>query len=63
MYAGLSRNVTGLARIQNGVTYAALFIRREESGTPDYDVLSPRMNEAIGKVTTWPTTDLTSKYF
>ncbi|MCT9932341.1 beta-lactamase family protein [Planotetraspora sp. A-T 1434] len=60
---GMPGTYTYLARIQNGVTYAALFNRREESGTPDYDVLSPRMNEAIGKVTTWPTTDLTSKYF
>ncbi|GII27000.1 serine hydrolase domain-containing protein [Planotetraspora mira] len=54
---------TYLARLQNGITYAALFNRREETGTLDYDVLSARMNEAFGKVTTWPTTDLTSQYF
>ncbi|WP_203880952.1 serine hydrolase domain-containing protein [Planotetraspora kaengkrachanensis] len=54
---------TYLARLQNGITYAALFNRREETGTPDYDVLSARMNEAWSKVTTWPTTDLTSQYF
>lgn len=54
---------TYLARLQNGFTYAALFNRREESGSPDFDVLSPRMNEQIGKVTSWPTTDLYPRYF
>ncbi|WP_239116376.1 serine hydrolase domain-containing protein [Planotetraspora phitsanulokensis] len=54
---------TYLARLQNGITYAALFNRREETGTLDYDVLSTRMNEAWSKVTTWPTTDLYSQYF
>ncbi|TKK87987.1 beta-lactamase family protein [Herbidospora galbida] len=54
---------TYLARLQNGFTYAALFNRREESGSLDFDVLSPRINAEIGKVTTWPTTDLSSRYF
>ncbi|MGV9778921.1 serine hydrolase domain-containing protein, partial [Streptosporangium sp. NPDC003464] len=54
---------TYLARLQNGFTYAALFNRREETGSLDFDVLSPRMNAEIGKVTTWPTTDLFPKYF
>ncbi|MBB4943146.1 N-acyl-D-amino-acid deacylase [Streptosporangium album] len=60
---GMPGTYTYLARLQNGFTYAALFNRREEQGTLDYDVLSPLMNAQIGKVTTWPTTDLTSKYF
>lgn len=54
---------TYLARLQNGFTYAALFNRREESGSLDFDVLSPQINAEIGKVTTWPTTDLSSRYF
>ncbi|MGV9307056.1 serine hydrolase domain-containing protein [Nonomuraea sp. NPDC003727] len=54
---------TYLARLQNGFTYAALFNRGEESGSLDFDVLSPRINAEIGKVTSWPTTDLSSRYF
>ncbi|MFI7445834.1 serine hydrolase domain-containing protein [Nonomuraea indica] len=54
---------TYLARLQNGFTYAALFNRREEGPSPDFDVLSPRINAEIGKVTTWPTTDLSPRYF
>ncbi|WP_245657848.1 serine hydrolase domain-containing protein [Herbidospora mongoliensis] len=54
---------TYLARLQNGFTYAALFNRREETGSLDFDVLSPLINAEIGKVTTWPTTDLSSRYF
>jgi hypothetical protein len=52
---------TYLARLQNGFSYAATFNRREEAGTLDYDVLSDRMNHVA--VSSWPTTDLTSKYF
>ncbi|MEU6407146.1 serine hydrolase domain-containing protein [Microbispora sp. NPDC046933] len=54
---------TYIARLQNGVTYAALFNRREESGSPDFDVLADRFNAQIGKVTSWPTGDLSSRYF
>ncbi|GAA5069986.1 N-acyl-D-amino-acid deacylase [Thermocatellispora tengchongensis] len=54
---------TYMARLQNGVTYAALFNRREEEGTPDYDVLSSRVNTALGQISAWPTTDLWSRYF
>ncbi|MEU6075002.1 serine hydrolase domain-containing protein [Micromonospora sp. NPDC047074] len=53
---------TYLARLQNGFTYAALFNRREETGSLDFHVLSPQINAEIGKVTTWPTTDLFSNY-
>ncbi|MEU0564625.1 serine hydrolase domain-containing protein [Nonomuraea sp. NPDC005983] len=50
-----------LARLQNGWSYAATFNHREEAGTPDYDVIDGQMNNV--KVTSWPTTDLTSRYF
>ncbi|WP_223853049.1 serine hydrolase domain-containing protein [Microbispora bryophytorum] len=54
---------TYTARLQNGFTYAALFNRREETGSLDFDVLSPLVNAQIGKVTTWPATDLFPRYF
>ncbi|WP_240973817.1 serine hydrolase domain-containing protein [Nonomuraea composti] len=59
---GLPGTYTYTARLQNGFTYAALFNRNEESGSPDFDVLSPRINAEIGKVTSWPTTDLFPRY-
>ncbi|MEO3868894.1 serine hydrolase domain-containing protein [Nonomuraea sp. B12E4] len=59
---GLPGTYTYTARLQNGFTYAALFNRNQESGSLDFDVLSPRMNTQIGKVTTWPTTDLFPRY-
>jgi CubicO group peptidase (beta-lactamase class C family) len=52
-----------LARVQNGVSYCAIFNRREEAGTPDFDSIDPILGQAIGTVATWPTTDLTPKYF
>lgn len=52
-----------LARVQNGVSYCAIFNRREEEGTPDFDVIDPILGEAIGTVKTWPTTDLSPRYF
>ncbi|MFC4117302.1 serine hydrolase domain-containing protein [Nonomuraea zeae] len=51
------------ARIQNGVSYCAIFNRREETGTPDFDTIDPILGQATGAVTTWPTTDLTPNYF
>ncbi|WP_246147822.1 serine hydrolase domain-containing protein [Nonomuraea turkmeniaca] len=60
---GLPGTYTYTARLQNGFTYAALFNRGEETGSLDFDALSPRINEQIGKVTTWPTTDLFPRYF
>ncbi|MEV6862076.1 serine hydrolase domain-containing protein [Streptosporangium subroseum] len=59
----LPGSYTYMARLQRGFTYAAVFNRREETGTLDYDVLSSRMNTAWNGVTTWPTTDLFPKYF
>ncbi|MFF5210936.1 serine hydrolase domain-containing protein [Streptosporangium sp. NPDC000396] len=52
-----------LARLSNGVSYCAVFNRREEEGSPDFDSIDPLLGQAAGAVTSWPTTDLTSKYF
>ncbi|MFI7232362.1 serine hydrolase domain-containing protein [Nonomuraea angiospora] len=52
-----------LARVQNGVSYCAIFNRREEEGTLDFDAIDPILGAAIGTVKTWPTTDLAPKYF
>ncbi|MGR6914263.1 serine hydrolase domain-containing protein [[Actinomadura] parvosata] len=52
---------TYLARLQNGFSYALLFNRREESGSLDFDGIDDDMNKVT--VSSWPTTDLTSKYF
>jgi N-acyl-D-amino-acid deacylase len=52
---------TYLARLQNGFSYAVVFNRREETGSLDYDLIDDQMNKV--SVSSWPTTDLTSKYF
>ena len=51
------------ARVQHGISYCAIFNRREEEGTPDFDSIDPILGQAAGAVKTWPTTDLTSRYF
>ncbi|NBE93402.1 beta-lactamase family protein [Nonomuraea sp. KC401] len=51
------------ARVQHGISYCAIFNHREEEGTPDFDAIDPILGKAIGKVKTWPTADLTTKYF
>ncbi|MEV0378890.1 serine hydrolase domain-containing protein [Nonomuraea sp. NPDC050643] len=50
-----------LARLQNGFSYALVFNQREEAGSLDYDAIDDDMNKV--SVSSWPTTDLTSKYF
>ncbi|MER6577289.1 serine hydrolase domain-containing protein [Nonomuraea sp. NPDC001023] len=50
-----------LARLQNGFSYAVVFNRREETGSLDFDALDDDMNKVT--VSSWPTTDLTSRYF
>ncbi|MGW0809964.1 serine hydrolase domain-containing protein [Nonomuraea sp. NPDC002799] len=52
-----------LARVQNGVSYCAIFNRRNEEGSPEFGSIDPVLGKAIGTVKTWPTTDLTSRYF
>lgn len=52
-----------MARLANGISYAAIFNRREEEGSPDFDGIDPILGKAAGAVTSWPTTDLTPRYF
>ncbi|MFG6198567.1 hypothetical protein [Nonomuraea sp. JJY05] len=49
--------------MQNGLSYCAIFNRREEEGTLDFDAIDPILGAAIGTVKTWPTTDLAPRYF
>ena len=44
--------------VQHGVSYCAVFNRREEEGSPDFDAIDPILGKASGTVNTWPTTDL-----
>lgn len=60
---GMPGTFSFFARLANGVSYAAVFNRREEEGTPDFDGIDPLLGRAAGAVTTWPTTDLTPRYF
>ncbi|MFI6326461.1 serine hydrolase domain-containing protein [Nonomuraea sp. NPDC050556] len=52
-----------MARLSSGISYVAIFNRREEEGSPDFDGIDPILGKAAGAVTTWPTTDLTPRYF
>ncbi|MEU4697987.1 serine hydrolase domain-containing protein [Nonomuraea dietziae] len=52
-----------LSRMHNGVTYCATFNRREEEGAADYDALLDELYDAAMGITSWPTTDLTPRYF
>ncbi|WP_440099111.1 serine hydrolase domain-containing protein [Streptosporangium sp. H16] len=54
---------TYLARLSGGISYCATFNRREEEGSPDFDVIDPLLSQTARAVTSWPTADLTSKYF
>ncbi|GII90100.1 hypothetical protein Ssi02_03310 [Sinosporangium siamense] len=54
---------TFVARVQNGVSYCALFNRRAEEGTPEFESIDPVLGRAVGAVTRWPTTDLTPRFF
>ncbi|MFJ2032509.1 serine hydrolase domain-containing protein [Streptosporangium sp. NPDC087985] len=52
-----------LARLNTGVSYCAVFNRRGEDGSPDFDVIDSLLFQAAGAVKSWPTTDLTPQYF
>lgn len=52
-----------LARIQHGVSYCALFNRRQEGDAPSFGSIDPILGTATNGVSSWPTTDLTSRYF
>ncbi len=53
---------TLLVRTSAGVTWCVQFNRREEEGSPDFDVIDRLMWQAHDAVTSWPTTDLYPKY-
>ncbi|MEU4543300.1 serine hydrolase domain-containing protein [Nonomuraea dietziae] len=53
---------TLLVRNAAGVSWCVQFNRREESGSPDFDVIDRLMWQAHDTVTSWPTTDLYPKY-
>ncbi|MET9340929.1 MULTISPECIES: serine hydrolase domain-containing protein [unclassified Nonomuraea] len=53
---------TLLVRNAAGVTWCVQFNRREEEGSPDFDVIDRLMWQAHDTVTSWPTTDLYPKY-
>ncbi|MEV4223176.1 serine hydrolase domain-containing protein [Nonomuraea sp. NPDC049725] len=52
-----------LARIQHGVSYCALFNRRQEGDAPSFGAIDGILGTATGGVSSWPTTDLTPRYF
>ncbi|NUP33575.1 MAG: beta-lactamase family protein, partial [Streptomycetaceae bacterium] len=54
---------TFLVRNSLGVTWCVTFNRREEEGSPDFDTIDKLLWQAHDAVKTWPTTDLTPKYF
>ncbi|MEO3873757.1 serine hydrolase domain-containing protein [Nonomuraea sp. B12E4] len=52
-----------MARVLDGISYCAIFNRRAEEGTPEFDSIDPVLYDAATAVTSWPTTDLTPDYF
>ena len=54
---------TFLARLNGGISYCATFNRRAEQGEADFGAIDPLLGQAAREVTSWPTADLTSKYF
>ncbi|MDL4820393.1 hypothetical protein [Actinomadura opuntiae] len=52
-----------LVRRNDGLAWAALFDQRQEGSAPSYDAIDPALHKAANAVETWPTGDLTSKYF
>ncbi|SDJ44829.1 serine hydrolase domain-containing protein [Nonomuraea jiangxiensis] len=59
----LSGTWSYLARILDGISYCAIFNRRAEEGSPEFDSIDPVLYAAATSVTSWPTTDLTPDYF
>ncbi|MFI6597032.1 serine hydrolase domain-containing protein [Nonomuraea sp. NPDC050536] len=54
---------TFLVRNALGVTWCVQFNRREEEGSLDFDAIDQLLWQAHDAVTSWPTTDLTPRYF
>ncbi|HEU5031850.1 MAG TPA: serine hydrolase domain-containing protein [Spirillospora sp.] len=59
----LAGTSTLLVRRNDGLAWAALFDQRQEGSAPSYDDIDPALHKAANAVKTWPTGDLTSKYF
>ncbi|SDG22800.1 CubicO group peptidase, beta-lactamase class C family [Sinosporangium album] len=52
-----------IARLHNGISYCAIFNRRQEGAAPDFGAIDAALGQAASSITTWPTTDLTPQYF
>lgn len=61
-YGSMPGTYTFLAR-SNGYTIAALFNRRSEGDGLNWGEIDPKLWSAVNAVGTWPTGDLTSRYF
>ncbi|MBO2464528.1 serine hydrolase domain-containing protein [Actinomadura violacea] len=59
----LAGTSTLLVRRNDGLAWAVLFDQRQEGGAPSYGDIDPALHKAANAVKTWPTGDLTSKYF
>ncbi|GAA0233690.1 hypothetical protein GCM10009527_032700 [Actinomadura nitritigenes] len=59
----LAGTSTLLVRRNDGLAWAALFDQRQEGSAPSYSDIDPALHKAANAVKTWPTGDLTSKYF
>jgi hypothetical protein len=60
---GLSGTSTIVVRRSDGVSFSALFNQRDDPSGKSYGEIDPLLNKAANGVTTWPTTDLYSRYF
>ncbi|MFC4009259.1 serine hydrolase domain-containing protein [Nonomuraea purpurea] len=60
---GLPGTYTLVVRRSDGITFAALFNRRQEGGAPSFSSIDPLLNQAASSVTAWPIADRFSAYF
>ncbi|WP_242907623.1 serine hydrolase domain-containing protein [Actinomadura terrae] len=59
----LAGTYTLLVRRNDGLAWAALFDQRQEGDAPGYGDIDPALHKAANAVRTWPTGDLSSRYF
>ncbi|MBT2208091.1 serine hydrolase [Actinomadura sp. NEAU-AAG7] len=59
----LAGTFTLLVRRYDGLAWAALFDQRQEGDAPGYGDIDPALHDAADAVKTWPTGDLSSRYF
>jgi N-acyl-D-amino-acid deacylase len=62
-YGEMPGTYTHLCRRYDGVTYAALFNRRQEADPLPYHAIGSQLYKASDATTTWPTADYSSLYF